>query len=188
MEIATVIGGGGTKLHVREWGRRDASPILFVHGWSQHHLAFRRQLESPLSNDFRLVALDLRGHGMSEMPTDLAAYTNGDIWAADIAAVIEQRGLKRPVIVAWSYGGYVVSDYLERHGDGNVAGVNYVGWSVVVGEPAPHFVGPGFHDFMKDRSPTTCRSRSRRCAASSMPAWGCRSRRRIWRRSSPSTA
>ena len=147
MEIATVIGGGGTKLHVREWGRRDAPPILFVHGWSQHHLAFRRQFESALADEFRLVALDLRGHGMSEMPTDVAAFTSGDTWAADIAAVIDQRGLKRPVIVGWSYGGYVVSDYLDRYGDDNVAGVNYVGWSVVVGEPTPHFVGRGFHDF-----------------------------------------
>jgi len=146
-EAATVIGGGGTRLHLREWGRRDAPPILFVHGWSQHHLAFRRQLESPLADEFRLVALDLRGHGMSEKPEEVAAYASAEIWAADIAAVIEQRGLARPVLVAWSYGGYVVSDYLEGYGDGNVAGVNYVGWSVVVGEPAPHFVGRGFHDF-----------------------------------------
>jgi pimeloyl-ACP methyl ester carboxylesterase len=147
MEIATVIGGGGTRLHVREWGRRDAPPILFVHGWSQHHLAFRRQFESSLADRFRLVALDLRGHGMSEAPSELAAYTSSDLWAADIAAVIEQRTLKQPILVGWSYGGYVVSDYLAKHGDAAVAGVNYVGWSVVVGEPTPHFVGRGFHDF-----------------------------------------
>jgi pimeloyl-ACP methyl ester carboxylesterase len=146
MDIATVIGGGGTRLHVREWGRRDAPPILFVHGWSQHHLAFRRQCESPLADTFRLVALDLRGHGMSEAPAEVAAYSSPELWAADIAAVIDQRGLKRPVIVAWSYGGYVVSNYLARHGDGGVAGINYAGWSVVVGEPEPRFVGPGFHD------------------------------------------
>jgi non-heme chloroperoxidase len=147
VEITTVIGGGGTRLHVREWGRRDAPSILFVHGWSQHHLAFRRQLESTLADTFRLVAFDLRGHGMSEVPNDVGAYTSEETWAGDIAAVIDQRRLTRPVIVAWSYGGYVVSDYLDRHGDGNVAGVNYVGWSVVVGEPTPHFVGRGFHDF-----------------------------------------
>jgi pimeloyl-ACP methyl ester carboxylesterase len=147
MEGATVTGGGGTRLHVRDGGRRDGPPILFVHGWSQHHLAFRRQLEGPLADEFRLVALDLRGHGMSEVPGDVSAYASEATWAADIAAVIEQRALVRPVVVAWSYGGYVVSDYLDRHGDGNVAGVNYAGWSVVVGEPVPHFVGRGFHDF-----------------------------------------
>jgi non-heme chloroperoxidase len=146
MEIATVTGGGGTRLHVREWGRRDAPPILFVHGWSQHHLAFRRQFESALADEFRLIAFDLRGHGMSEAPPEVEAYTSGALWAADVAAVIAQRKLVRPVIVGWSYGGYVVSDYLSQHGDGAVAGINYVGWSVVVGEPEPHFVGRGFHD------------------------------------------
>src|SRR5882724_4028046 len=117
MEIATVIGGGGTRLHVREWGRPDAPPILFVHGWSQHHLAWRHQFESALADEFRLVAVDLRGHGMSEAPTTVEAYTDGDLWAADIAAVIEQRELVRPVLVSWSFGGFVISDYLRLHGD-----------------------------------------------------------------------
>ena len=147
MRAATVTGFGGVNLHVREWGRADAAAILFVHGWSQHHLAFRRQLESALGDEFRLVAFDLRGHGMSDKPTNVAAYAGTEMWAEDVAAVIDQRGLERPLLVAWSYGGYVVSDYLERYGDANVAGVNYVGWSVVVGEPKPHFVGRGFHDF-----------------------------------------
>ena len=79
MEIAAVIGGGGTRLHVREWGRRDAPPILFVHGWSQHHLAFRRQFESALADEFRLVAFDLRGHGMSAAPGDIVIGDNDGV-------------------------------------------------------------------------------------------------------------
>jgi len=147
MRVRDVTGFGGVNLHVREWGRPEAPAILFVHGWSQHHLAFRRQFESTLADDFHLVAFDLRGHGMSGKPMDVASYAGTEMWAGDVAAVIEQCGLQRPLLVAWSYGGYVTSDYLERHGDANVAGVNYVGWSVVVGEPEPHFVGRGFHDF-----------------------------------------
>lgn len=149
MEIATVTGGGETRLHVREWGRKDAPPILFVHGWSQHHLAWKHQFESALADEFRLVAIDLRGHGMSEAPGRVEDYTDGALWAADIAAVIEQRGLKNPVLVSWSFGGFVISDYLSVHGDGKVAGVNYVGWGVVMGntEEELRFVGRGFHDF-----------------------------------------
>jgi non-heme chloroperoxidase len=149
MEIATVVGGGGTRLHVREWGARDAPPILFVHGWSQHHLAWRHQFESALADEFRLVAVDLRGHGMSEAPTVVEAYTDGDLWAADVAAIIEQRGLVQPVLVSWSFGGFVISDYLSLHGDAAIAGINYVGWGVVMGntEEELRFVGRGFHDF-----------------------------------------
>jgi non-heme chloroperoxidase len=149
MEIATVIGGGGTRLHVREWGRTDAPPILFVHGWSQHHLAWRHQVESRLAEEFRLVTVDLRGHGMSEAPINVEAYTNGDLWAADVAAIIEQRGLVQPVLVSWSFGGFVISDYLRVHGDAAIAGVNYVGWGVVMGNTKEElrFVGRGFHDF-----------------------------------------
>jgi pimeloyl-ACP methyl ester carboxylesterase len=150
METATVIGGGGTRLHVREWGRRDAPPILFVHGWNQNHLAWRHQLESAaLADEFRLVAIDLRGHGMSEVPQDLEAYNNGDLWAADVAAVIEQRDLKNPVLVSWSFGGFVISDYMRVHGDAAIAGVNYVGWGVIMGntEEELRFVGRGFHDW-----------------------------------------
>jgi non-heme chloroperoxidase len=149
MEIATVVGGGGTRLHVREWGRKDAPPILLVHGWSQNHLAWCHQFESALADEFRLVAVDLRGHGMSEAPTEVDAYTNGDIWAADVAAIIEQRELVQPVLVSWSFGGFVLSDYLRVHGDAAVAGINYVGWGVIMGntEEELRFVGRGFHDF-----------------------------------------
>ena len=38
MQVHTVTGGGGVRLHVREWGRADGAPILFIHGWSQNHL------------------------------------------------------------------------------------------------------------------------------------------------------
>ena len=64
---------------------------------------------------FRLVTFDLRGHGMSEKPLGRRSTTrDGRLWADDLAAVIEQTGLERPVLVAWSYGGYVVTDYLAR--------------------------------------------------------------------------
>src|SRR4051812_43263342 len=68
MRTHTVAGGGGLRLHVREWGKPDGPAILFLHGWSQNHLCWRHQYESALAGEFRLVACDLRGHGMSEAP------------------------------------------------------------------------------------------------------------------------
>ena len=62
---------------------------------------------------FRIVTFDLRGHGLSEKPLGPEHYASGKLWADDLAAVIEQIGLERPTLVAWSYGGYVVADYLR---------------------------------------------------------------------------
>ena len=56
----TVRGGGGLRLHVREWGKTDGPPMLFIHGLSQSHLCWARQYESDLADEFRLVACDLR--------------------------------------------------------------------------------------------------------------------------------
>ena len=134
MQTHTVEGGGGLKLHLREWGRPDAPAILFLHGWSQHHLCWSRQFDNPLANDFRLVAMDLRGHGQSEAPTDVEAYTTGALWAADVRNVIDALGLGRPLLVGWSYGGFVIGDYLRVHGDAAIAGVNFVGAAIGAGK------------------------------------------------------
>ena len=119
----TVTGGGGVALHVREHGDPDAAAaIVFVHGWSQCDRCWDRQFEGQLASSFRLVAFDNRGHGMSDRPSDPAAYTDGRTWAEDLAAVIEGAGLSRPVVVAWSYGGFIVADYVRAYGDGALAG------------------------------------------------------------------
>ena len=75
MIINSIQGGGGIRLHVREWGKADAPAILFIHGWSQNHLCWHKQYESELADAFHLVAFDLRGHGMSEAPEAQECYT-----------------------------------------------------------------------------------------------------------------
>ena len=132
-------------MHVREWGDPEGPPILFVHGWSQNHLSWRKQLESPLAEAFRLVAFDLRGHGMSGAPLEAEHYADAQRWADDLAAIIGALELSRPVLVGWSYGGFVVSDYLRAYGQDAVAGVNYVGAAVTLNEGAfGTLIGPGF--------------------------------------------
>jgi pimeloyl-ACP methyl ester carboxylesterase len=147
-KVYSVKGGDGLKLHVREWGNADGGPILLIHGWSQNHLCWKKQYESSLAEEFRLVALDLRGHGMSEAPLESENYTRAELWADDIAAVLEQLGLNRPVLVGWSYGGFIISDYVRAHGQygqSPIAGVNYVGAAVTLNEGAfGTLIGPGF--------------------------------------------
>jgi pimeloyl-ACP methyl ester carboxylesterase len=103
--------------------------IVFVHGFSGSHLSWERQFSGPLAKEFHLVAFDLRGHGASEKPLQKELYTDPTLWAADLAAVIKAKNLNRPVLVGWSYGGYVILDYLRTFGDKALGGLVFVGAS-----------------------------------------------------------
>jgi pimeloyl-ACP methyl ester carboxylesterase len=82
---------------------------------------------------------------MSDAPTEIDQYTDGDKWADDIAAVIDQLALDRPILVGWSYGGYIISDYVRRNGQSKIAGINFVAAAVVLDRKAfGTLVGPGF--------------------------------------------
>ncbi len=145
MQVHTIEGGGGLRLHVREWGNPQGPAILLIHGWSQNHLSWKHQFDSGLADEFRLVALDNRGHGMSEKPLEEKHYTDERLWADDVAAVISALGLERPVLAGWSYGGYIISDYVRAHGEGAIAGINYVAGAIMLNENLDH-IGPGFID------------------------------------------
>jgi pimeloyl-ACP methyl ester carboxylesterase len=116
----------GVMLAVQEWGNPTGRAIVFVHGFSQSNLAWSRQVKSDLAKEFRLITFDLRGHGNSDKPLAPEAYRESKRWADDIAAIILQMGLLKPVLVGWSYGGRVINDYLTHYGDGAIAGINYV--------------------------------------------------------------
>jgi pimeloyl-ACP methyl ester carboxylesterase len=125
MEMRMIAGGGGVQLAVFEAGLSDGPALFFVHGFSQSHAAWSEQLQSELAVRFRLVALDLRGHGESGKPVD--RYADGGLWADDIRAIIESLGLDRPFLVCWSYGGVVACDYLRRFGEEDIGGIVLVG-------------------------------------------------------------
>lgn len=177
MKIHQISGGGGLRLHVREWGRAEGPAIMFVHGWSQCHLCWQRQYESALADFFRIVALDCRGHGMSEAPLEPEHYASSQLWADDIQEIIDQLQLDRPVLVGWSYGGYIICDYLRHYGDGRISGINFAGGAVALNEAAfGTLIGPGFLDHVPgataDDLPTnieTIRSFVRACVARPLP-------------------
>ena len=178
MKTHTVRGGGGLRLHVREWGKVDGPPILFVHGWSQNHLCWVKQYESALADEFRLVAYDLRGHGMSEAPLEPEHYTDDRLWADDLAAIVEELRLDRAVLVGWSYGSFVICDYVRAYGQDRIAAIDFVEGVVKMGEAAfGTLIGPGFLDHFVDATaddlPTNMRAmRSfvRACLVKPVPA------------------
>jgi non-heme chloroperoxidase len=125
----------GVRLAVYEWGNPSGPELLLVHGFAQCHLCFLPQVRSALAQEFRIVAFDFRGHGGSDKPDNAAAYQSRDVWAKDIAAVLDHAKLKRPVIAGWSMGGRVTRQYLMNFGDARLAGINFVG-SLVIENPA----------------------------------------------------
>ncbi len=156
-----VTGGGGTKIYVEETGPRESQSVLFIHGISQCRLSWEAQFTSDLAGDYRLAAMDLRGHGLSERP--YAAYADGALWADDVQAVIEDLELVKPVVVAWSYGGLVISDYLRHYGPDRLAGVVMVGAATRTGTPSSlHDVGPRFLEV----APGLCSDAVETCVAS----------------------
>jgi|SRR4051794_13342310 len=176
--IHTVTGGDGLKLHVREWGRPDGPPILFLHGWSQNHLCWSKQYESALAAEFRLVACDLRGHGMSEAPLAPEHYTDERLWADDVAAIVAELRLDHVVLVGWSYGAFLICDYVRAHGADRLAAIVFADGAVKLGPAAfGSVIGPGFLDHFAgataDDLPTniaTMRSFVRVCLATPLPA------------------
>ncbi len=127
LRYQTVAGEGGVPLNVVAAGDPARPSMLLVHGIGQSHASFEEQLRGPLAEEFHVVAFDLRGHGNSGKPWNASDYTDSAKWAGDVRRVIEALGLRRPVLLGWSYGTLVVADYLRHFGTQQLAGIVFVG-------------------------------------------------------------
>jgi len=120
----------GLTISAQDYGNPAGPEILFIHGFSQSDLSWMRQVDSDLAKEFHIVTYDLRGHGNSDKPLDPARYRDSKAWGDEVQAVIDAAGLKRPVLVGWSYAGRVISDYVTTHGAGKIAGIDFVDASI----------------------------------------------------------
>lgn len=123
----SVTAPDGVRIAVQEAGTPDGQPIIFIHGLLGSHLSWEQQVGSPDLQRYRLITYDMRGHGVSDQPDDAAAYRDGRRWADDLAAVIAGTGARQPVVVGWSLGAAVMTNYLAAYGDAGIAGAVYVG-------------------------------------------------------------
>jgi pimeloyl-ACP methyl ester carboxylesterase len=103
----------GVPIHFLAWGEAGRRGLVFVHGGGAHahwwtHVAAR------FARDFRVVAVDLSGHGDSGH-RDVYAL---DTWTDEVVAVAEDAGIDGPpVVVGHSMGGFVSIATAARHGD-----------------------------------------------------------------------
>ena len=169
MKHHTIMGGGGCRLHLVETGNPHGQPILFLHGFSQCSLTWSRQLSSDLGTHYRLVAMDMRGHGSSDRPRD--AYGDSRLWASDVDAAIRELELDHPILCGWSYGPLVILDYIRHHGEHAVGGIHFVDGISKLGSEAaisvltPEFLGlvPGFFATEVDESVRSLEALLRLC-------------------------
>jgi pimeloyl-ACP methyl ester carboxylesterase len=107
------------RLHIREWhGPPGASAVVLVHGLSSNARIWDA-IAPELATRFRVVALDQRGHGLSDKPEDGYGF---DEVMEDLHALVEALEIRRPLLVGHSWGGNVVVQYAATHPDG-VAGL-----------------------------------------------------------------
>ncbi|WP_205007840.1 alpha/beta fold hydrolase [Sphingosinithalassobacter portus] len=103
----------GTQIFYKDWGPRDAQPIVFHHGWPLSSDDWDAQMLFFLANGYRVVAHDRRGHGRS---SQVGTGNDMDHYAADASAVAEHLDLRNAVHIGHSTGGGEVARYVARHG------------------------------------------------------------------------
>jgi non-heme chloroperoxidase len=114
----------GVRIFYKDWGPRDARPIVFHHGWPLSSDDWDAQLLFFLGKGYRVVAHDRRGHGRS---TQVGDGHDMDHYAADAAAVVDHLDLRDAVHVGHSTGGGEAARYAARHGKGRVAKLVLIG-------------------------------------------------------------
>jgi pimeloyl-ACP methyl ester carboxylesterase len=110
--------------------------VLMLHGNSSCKEIFARQFDSPLAGRFRLIAIDLPGHGASSNARDPATGYVLSVYAACVVDVLEQLGVTRAAVLGWSLGGHIALDLISRF-----TGVMISGTPPVPGSPEGAVLG-----------------------------------------------
>lgn len=103
----------GVEIFFKDWGPRDAQPIVFHHGWPLSADDWDSQMLFFLQHGYRVVAHDRRGHGRS---SQVSEGHDMDHYAADASAVFEHLDLRNSVHIGHSTGGGEVARYVAKHG------------------------------------------------------------------------
>ena len=114
----------GTKIFCKDWGPKEAQPIMFHHGWPLSADDWDNQMLFFLDKGYRVVAHDRRGHGRSDQ-TDVG--NEMDTYAADVAELVIELELQGAVHVGHSTGGGEVIRYVARSEPGRVVKAVLIG-------------------------------------------------------------
>ena len=102
----------GLRVHYLDWGNAGASPVVCVHGYTSSAQAFNAPARR-LNERFHVIAPDVRGHGESAWSPD-GSYQYRD-QVGDLAALADQLGLARFILIGTSMGGIIAMAYAGAH-------------------------------------------------------------------------
>ena len=124
--MSTITVKDGSTIYYKDWGPRNAQPIVFHHGWPLSADDWDSQMLYFAMKGYRVIAHDRRGHGRSSQVSD---GHDMDHYAADVAAVVEHLDLRNAVHIGHSTGGGEATRYVARHGQkyGRVAKLVLIG-------------------------------------------------------------
>ena len=126
MSSSYITTSDGTQIYFKDWGSKDAQPIVFHHGWPLSSDDWDAQMLFFLGEGYRVIAHDRRGHGRSSQ-TDTG--NEMDTYAADVAELAAHLDLKEAIHVGHSTGGGEVTRYVAKFGQpqGRVAKAVLIG-------------------------------------------------------------
>ena len=103
----------GVKIHYQVWGNGD--PIVLVHGFtaSIDNNWVQPGIVDKLDDDFKVIAIDLRGHGKSDKPHDPAVY--GETMAMDVIRLLDHLKIEKAHIAGYSLGGFTTLKLVAMH-------------------------------------------------------------------------
>lgn len=116
--MATITTTDGTSIFYKDWGPKNAQPIVFHHGWPLSSDEWDAQMVFFLAQGYRVIAHDRRGHGRSSQ-TDRGS--DMDSYVADVAALTDHLDLQQAIHVGHSTGGGEATRYVAQAKPGRVA-------------------------------------------------------------------
>ena len=126
------VDGAAGKIYYEDVG--EGRPVVLVHGWSANHVFWEPQV-TEFSSSYRTIAINLRGHGLSDKPATGYAF---DDHCRDLKCVMETLGVENATLAAWSTGGGISTKYAATIGE-------HVSQLALVGPTSPRFVsGPDY--------------------------------------------
>jgi non-heme chloroperoxidase len=112
--MATITTKDGTTIFYKDWGPKDAQPIVLHHGWPLSSDDWDAQMLFFYANGYRVVAHDRRGHGRS---SQVGTGHDMDHYASDASAVVEHLDLRNAIHIGHSTGGGEVARYVAKYGE-----------------------------------------------------------------------